>query len=100
MGRLTPAQGIALGQLFANSPNVVAKVREWVLELATSGKLVANEPGDQTASSLLVSVESQRAGLVAACEIMARTTTPVDQDERPFEVPSAWAWQTAPWMNE
>ncbi len=77
---------------FADAPNAVAKMREMVLELAVTGKLVAHEKRDEPASSLLKSAEAERAKLVAAKKIKSRPTSPVEDDEKSYELPSGWAW--------
>jgi len=78
--------------LFADAPDAVAKMRELVLELAVTGKLVAQDKRDDPASSLLESVEAERAKLVAARKIKTRPVSPVEPEEQPFEVPLTWAW--------
>ena len=78
--------------LFADAPDAVAKMRELVLELAVTGRLVAQDKRDEPASSLLESAEVERAKLVVARKIKARSTAPVEADEQPHELPSSWAW--------
>ena len=78
--------------LFADAPDAVAKMRELVLQLAVTGKLVAQEKRDEPASSLLKCMEVERAKLVAAKKIKSRPTTRVDDDKKPYELPSSWAW--------
>jgi type I restriction enzyme S subunit len=78
--------------LFADAPDAVAKMRELVLQLAVTGKLVAQDKCDEPASSLLKSTEAERAKFIAAKRIKSRPTSPVDQDEQPFDLPSNWAW--------
>ncbi len=77
---------------FADAPDAVAKMRELVLQLAVTGKLVAQDNRDKPASSLVESAEAERAKLVAARKIKARLTTAVEADEQPYELPSSWAW--------
>ena len=77
---------------FADAPGAVGKMRELVLELAVTGKLVAQDNRDEPASSLLESTASERAKLIAARKIKSRPTSPVEAIEQPFDVPSSWAW--------
>jgi type I restriction enzyme S subunit len=77
---------------FADAPDAVEKMRELVLQLAVTGKLVAQDGRDKPASSLVQSAEAERAKLVAARKIKARPTAPVEGDEQPYELPSSWAW--------
>ena len=77
---------------FADAPDAVAKMRELVLQLAVTGKLVTQDKRDEPASVLLESTEAERAKLVAAKKIKSRPTSPVEADEQPFDLPSSWAW--------
>jgi type I restriction enzyme, S subunit len=79
-------------ELFADAPNPVAKLRELVLELAVTGKLVAPDKRDEPALALLKSTKAERAKLIAKKKIKSRLATPVESDEQPFDLPSIWAW--------
>lgn len=78
--------------LFADAPDGVARMRALVLQLAVTGKLVAQDTRDEPASSLLELMEAERARFIAAKKIKSRPTSPVESDEQPFDVPSTWAW--------
>jgi type I restriction enzyme S subunit len=78
--------------LFADLPDAVAKMGDLVLELAVTGKLVAQNDGDEPASVLLNATKIQRAKLEDAKKIKARLTSPVAPDEQPFDLPPSWAW--------
>jgi type I restriction enzyme S subunit len=77
---------------FADAPDAVAKMRELVLGLAVTGKLVAQDKRDEPASLLLESTKAEREMLIAAKKIKSRTSSPVEPDEQSFERPSGWAW--------
>lgn len=77
---------------FADAPDAVARMRELVLQLAVTGKLVTQDNRDEPALMLLESAEAERAKLVAAKKIKSRTTSPVESDDQPYELPSSWAW--------
>ncbi len=77
---------------FADAPDVVAKMRELVLNLAVTGKLVAQDDRDESASSLLECAAAERARLLATRAIKSRPSVPVKPDEQPFELPASWAW--------
>ncbi|MBM3825086.1 MAG: restriction endonuclease subunit S [Verrucomicrobia bacterium] len=77
---------------FADAPDAVAKMRELVLQLAVTGRLVTQDKRDEPASVLLESTEAERAKLTAAKKIKSRPTSPVESDEHPFDLPSSWAW--------
>lgn len=77
---------------FADAPNAVAKMRELVLQLAVTGQLVGQERSEGSAADLLLNALSERSALVAARKIKARTSTPVETDEQPFDIPANWKW--------
>ena len=78
--------------LFADAPDAVAKMRELVLNLAVTGRLVAQNRQDEPALTLLESMAAERAKLVAEKTIKSRPTAPVEPDEQPFDLPPSWAW--------
>jgi len=77
---------------FADAPGAVAKMRELVLQLAVTGKLVTQDKRDEPALALLESAEVERAKLIAAKKIKSRPTSPVESNEQPFDLPLNWAW--------
>ena len=77
---------------FADAPDAVAKMRELVLQLAVTGKLVTQDKRDEPALALLESAEVERAKLIAAKKIKSRPTSPVESNEQPFDLPLNWAW--------
>jgi type I restriction enzyme, S subunit len=77
---------------FADAPDAAAKMREMLLRLAVTGRLVPQDPGDEPASALLGAVEAERSRRISAGEIRARTVVPLEHDESPFELPPSWAW--------
>ena len=79
-------------ELFADAPNAVAKMRELVLQLAVTGKLVEQREREGSASDLMQEIRAERAALVAARKIKARKSAPVLIDEQPFDIPAAWRW--------
>jgi type I restriction enzyme, S subunit len=78
--------------LFADVPDAVAKMRALVLQLAVTGRLVTQDKRDEPALTLLKSAEAERAKLVSAKKIKARSTAPIEPDEQPYVLPSSWAW--------
>ncbi|KRL92967.1 restriction endonuclease subunit S [Limosilactobacillus equigenerosi] len=64
-----------------------------VLELAMKGKLVNQDPTDETASELLKQIQAEKAELVKAKKIKKQATLPaVTEDEKPFDIPDSWEW--------
>ncbi|NCY20820.1 restriction endonuclease subunit S [bacterium] len=77
---------------FADASDSLEKMRELVLKLAVTGKLVTQDKRDEPALALLESAEAERAKLIAAKKIKSRPTSPVDSNEQPFDLPLNWAW--------
>jgi len=79
-------------ELIADLPDAVAKMRELVLHVAVTGRLVPQDGHDEPAASLLESTLRERVKLVAAKKIKSRPTAPVEPDKHLFKVPAGWAW--------
>ncbi len=80
-------------ELLATAPGGVARLRELVLSLAVQGKLVPQDPSDETASSLLQRIHEEKDVLVAAGKIKRDKVSPtVAIDEAPFDLPDTWLW--------
>ena len=75
----------------AEAPDVVGRLRRFVLDLAVRGKLVEQDPADEPASELLTRIAAKKARLVAAGRIRRRKALPA-LEERPFSVPDNWCW--------
>ena len=78
--------------LIADAPGAVAKMRELILEMAVTGKLVSQENSDEPASLLLESAKRERAQLVTSKKIKFRAFSPVGEDAQQFDAPPGWAW--------
>lgn len=76
----------------ADAPDAVRKLRGLVVELAVTGRLVPRHESDSSAAALLESLRSERARLVDAKKIKARTTAPIGPGEPPFQIHSTWVW--------
>ncbi len=80
--------------LFADAPDAVAKMRELVLELAVTGKLVAQDASDEPASRLLCRIDAERVQMVRAKKIRHRDLLgPISESDIPFPVPEGWEWR-------
>jgi type I restriction enzyme S subunit len=77
---------------FADAPNAVAKMRELIRHLAVTGKLIAQEPRDESGELLLQRINAERLAAVKARQISPMKTLPeIRRDELLFELPSGWA---------
>lgn len=77
--------------------NLLAKLKQAILQEAISGKLTADwraaHPDVEPASQLLHRIESEKARLIAAKKLRPEKPLPkITSDEVPFEVPDGWKW--------
>jgi type I restriction enzyme S subunit len=82
---------LALYERVADAPNAVARLRRYMLDLAVRGKLVEQDPTDESPASVL---DQARQELKARAEATKRMrwkhTEPVSADEIGKDVPSGW----------
>ena len=77
----------------ADAPDAIARLRRFILDLAVRGKLVEQDPNDESASELLERIVAEKARLVKAGEI--RKPRAIDGGENVlalFEAPKCWRW--------
>jgi type I restriction enzyme, S subunit len=78
---------------FADAPDTVAKMRELVLHLAVTGKLVRQNPKEQTADGLMIAVKKSRDSMVGEGTIRRiEAQPPLTDEDIPFECPAGWIW--------
>lgn len=71
----------------------VQVLRNKVLELAIQGKLVEQDPTDESASLLVKRVKDERNKLVKDGKIKKqKPLAPIEENEIPFEIPASWEW--------
>jgi type I restriction enzyme S subunit len=77
----------------ADAPDVIVRLRRFILDLAVHGKLVPQDANDEPASELLKRVAREKARLVKAGEIREKPSLPaVANADMPFPIPSEWEW--------
>lgn len=70
-------------------------MRELILTLAVQGKLVSQDPSDEPASALLKKIRTEKDRLIAAGKLKRdKPLAEIAEDEKPFELPIGWEWQT------
>ena len=80
--------------LLAVKPNGVQKQRELILQLAVQGKLVPQDPNDETAAELLKFISSERNNAINNKVIKKSQPFPnLANDELPFDAPSGWVFE-------
>ena len=88
---MTPRDFIANFDTIAEAPNGIARLREFVLQLAVRGKLVPQAPDDEPATMLLKRITAERNKLVKDKKISKSKMLPeITRDEMPAEVPEGW----------
>ena len=70
------------------------QLRNSILQEAISGRLVPQDPNDEPASALLARIREEKARLVKEGKLKKKdlVETPITDEEKPFEIPSSWAW--------
>ena len=79
-------------ELFADMPGAVGKMRELVLDLAVTGKLVSQDLLEESGEVLLEKVRTERSVAVKARLISPMNLVqPIGEDEQLFQLQSGWA---------
>lgn len=88
------AEGLLLHfERVGDAPDAVDRLRRFILDLATRGKLVEQDPNDEPASQLLKRVTLERTRKAKAGEVRKPPTlTTISDDETLHALPSSWAW--------
>jgi type I restriction enzyme S subunit len=71
----------------ADAPDAVARLRGYVLDLAVRGKLVPQDPSDESAAELLKRIKNDKARLG-----IKSVPSSLEANEIPFEIPAGWSW--------
>jgi type I restriction enzyme S subunit len=77
--------------LFTTEASVDA-FKQTILELAVSGRLVAQDASDESASELLKRVAAEKSQLIRAKAIKKSEVPPITAEETPYSLPSNWQW--------
>ena len=72
----------------------IKKLRELILNLAISGKLLPQDPCDKNAGELLKQIACEKAKLINGKKIKKQNSLPVIKvKEEPFPLPESWEWE-------
>lgn len=64
-----------------------------ILQAAVQGKLVPQNPSDETASVLLERIRTEKAKLIKAGKLKKeKPLPPITEDEIPYDLPDGWEW--------
>src|SRR5438270_8043779 len=90
---MSPALLFEHFDLISNTPDAVARLRRFVLDLAVQGKLSGPEAGDEPVSALLDRIRLEKERLVRGGQLPEqKPLKPIENDENPFAVPQNWCW--------
>ncbi|MEE7563687.1 restriction endonuclease subunit S [Vibrio cholerae] len=79
----------------------IDQLKQTILQLAVMGKLVPQDPSDESAAELLKRIADEKAQLVKDKKIKKqKALPPIAEDEKPFELPSGWEWCRLPDLGE
>jgi type I restriction enzyme, S subunit len=79
--------------LLADAPNIVAKLRGLILQLAVEGKLVPQNSSDEPGWELLKRIQADKEALAKQKERSEEDREqPIEEKEAPFAVPDNWQW--------
>nr|WP_236956093.1 restriction endonuclease subunit S [Marinobacter nauticus] len=69
----------------------IDKLKQTILQLAVMGRLVEQDAGDESAATLLQSIENQKGELIKSGAIKhSKPLPPVSQEDHPFRLPNGW----------
>jgi type I restriction enzyme S subunit len=78
-------------ELLAEQPDAVAKMREFVFQLAIQGRLVPQDRNDEPVSELLKRIRAAMESFTKEGK-NGRKRRASSDDETPFKVPATWEW--------
>ncbi|MDZ7957067.1 MAG: restriction endonuclease subunit S [Aulosira sp. DedQUE10] len=79
--------------LLYSIPETIPKLRQAILQLAVQGKLVRQNPNDESASFLLKNIQYEKEKLIESKQIKQEKALPkMEQDIVPFVIPDGWEW--------
>ncbi|SFW38289.1 type I restriction enzyme, S subunit [Pseudomonas sp. NFACC19-2] len=78
--------------LFTTEPSIDA-LKQTLLQLAVMGKLVPQDPSDESASELLKRIAEEKARLVSEGNYKKqKPIAKLSEQEQPFVIPAGWSW--------
>ncbi|MBR6125330.1 restriction endonuclease subunit S, partial [Candidatus Saccharibacteria bacterium] len=91
---LAEEYGAAQEQLDKLNKELPEALKKSILQEAIQGKLVPQNPKDEPASILLAKIRKEKEALVKQGKLKKKDleTTPIDDEEIPFEIPDSWTW--------
>lgn len=82
-----------LNNLNNKNEDYISKLRQQILKEAVKGRLVKQDPKDESASELLKKIKAEKDKLVKEGKIRKeKPLSPINEDEIPYELPRGWEW--------
>lgn len=86
-------KGVELANELTHQLSLVKSLRQQLLQDAVQGKLVAQNPDDEPASTLLEKIKAEKEKLIAEKKLKKeKLLPPIKPEEIPFEIPEGWVW--------
>ena len=81
-------------ELDALNAKLPEALKKSILQEAIQGKLVPQDPNDEPASVLLQRIRKEKEQFVKDGKLKKKdlVTTPITDEEKPFEIPETWEW--------
>lgn len=77
----------------SEAPDAIPRLRGFILDLAVRGKLVEQDPKDESASELYGRILAEKATFKKTRELRRdKSISGINSDEVPFPAPTAWKW--------
>lgn len=71
----------------------IDQLKQTILQLAVQGKLVHQDPNDETAGELLKKIAAEKSKLLKEGKIKERNSLrPISDEAKPFDLPQGWDW--------
>lgn len=87
--------------LLSESPTHIEKLRQLVLQMAVSGKLVPQDPLDAPAEGILNRIREKKEHLIKQGKLKKKSLTPkIELGVPPFDLPKNWIWTSLQEIGE
>ncbi len=90
---MTPETFLKEFGAIAKAPGGVQRLREMILQLAVMGKLVGQNPADESVDILLAKIEAEKNALIKSKTIRKpKRVDPLKDKQQYLNIPASWRW--------
>ena len=83
----------SFNEIQSSNIGFVSSLRQQILQEAVQGKLISQDPKDESASELLKKIKVEKEKLIKEGKIKKGKELPsISEDEIPYEIPKGWEW--------